>query len=127
VLVNLAANARDAMPGGGSIWLLVAVSRRAARGHGAPWLSITVSDDGCGMDDATRRRAGEPFFTTKSAGRGSGLGLSLAEAFARRHGGRLAMESAPGRGTAVTISLPAQCTACTPAAGDHVAPSRLRD
>ena len=127
VLVNLAANARDAMPGGGSIRLLVAVSRRAARGHGAPWLSITVSDDGCGMDDATRRRAREPFFTTKSAGRGSGLGLSLAEAFARRHGGRLAMESAPGRGTAVTISLPAQCTACTPAAGDHVAPSRLRD
>jgi signal transduction histidine kinase len=113
-LVNLAVNARDAMRCGGTIRISVARMRRTGRGRGGQWLSIALGDDGHGMDEATRRGALEPFFTTKPAADGSGLGLPLVADFARRHGGDLLIDSAPGRGTCVTIALPAHRVARAP-------------
>ncbi|MEM7287390.1 MAG: ATP-binding protein [Actinomycetota bacterium] len=71
------------------------------------WVTLTVSDNGVGMDAATLDRAMEPFFTTKPAGRGTGQGLSLVREIMTQHEGRVTMDSTPGRGTAVTIWLPA--------------------
>ncbi len=103
VIVNLATNARDAMPRGGL--LQIAVEELASR-EGAREVQLTVADTGRGMDEETRRRALEPFFTTKAAGRGTGLGLSTANAIIEQFGGRLALESRPGEGTRVLIVLP---------------------
>ncbi|MBL8742519.1 MAG: HAMP domain-containing histidine kinase, partial [Myxococcales bacterium] len=70
-------------------------------------VEITISDDGCGMDDAVRARIFEPFFTTKPLGKGTGQGLALAQAFIEgHHGGRLMCESTPGVGTTFTVTLP---------------------
>jgi signal transduction histidine kinase len=100
VIVNLATNARDAMPRGGLLRIRVEAQRDANQ------VLLTVSDTGRGMDAETRRRALEPFFTTKEAGRGTGLGLSTTYAIVEQFGGRLALESAPGAGTTVSIYLP---------------------
>ncbi|MDX2109659.1 MAG: ATP-binding protein [Verrucomicrobiota bacterium] len=70
------------------------------------WLSFEVRDRGAGMDDATRSRVGEPFFTTKPQGQGMGLGLFLVRMFATRNGGRLEMDSHPGKGCCMTLRLP---------------------
>ncbi len=102
VMINLVANARDAMPEGGEITLTVAPPRQEA---GAALVAVAVRDRGCGMDQATLARAGETFFTTKPAGKGTGLGLSLARDFAARCGGRLELASTPGEGTVVTLWL----------------------
>jgi signal transduction histidine kinase len=109
VLVNLVANARDAMTARGEIAIstqLVSVAPGEADGI-APgrWVLLTVEDDGCGMDEATLRRATEPFFTTKPPGCGSGLGLASAARAVRAAGGHLRIESAPGAGTRVRIWL----------------------
>jgi len=98
VLVNLAVNARDAMSEGGR--LLIATSE--ADGH----IRLTVSDSGCGMDEATRERIFEPFFTTKQVGRGSGLGLSTVYGIVSQTGGSIRAESEPGKGTTFVIDLP---------------------
>jgi CheY-like chemotaxis protein len=114
VLLNLAANARDAMPCGGR--LLVATSATelnrppAADEEGftpGPYVLLEVRDTGAGMDDATQARLFEPFFTTKEEGRGSGLGLSSVYGIVRQSGGWIAVESAPGAGTAFLIYFPA--------------------
>lgn len=98
-VLNLGINARDAMPDGGSI--------RVATMDGTDDLVlIEIVDDGEGMDDATRARALEPFFTTKSSGRGTGLGLANVADFAERMGGLLEIESQLGQGTCVRLSLP---------------------
>jgi PAS domain S-box-containing protein len=111
VLINLAVNARDAMPEGGNLRIQVErqnVSRSATRNGVAPgkYLLITVSDTGTGMDAATQARAFEPFFTTKEAGRGTGLGLPMVYGCVRQHHGFVELESAPGDGATFRIYLP---------------------
>lgn len=110
-IVNLAANARDALPGGGLV-TISAHEATIADGAAQPGLKpgryvvTAVRDDGIGMDAATLARLGEPFFTTKPAGLGTGLGLATVRGFCARVGGTLRVESAPGRGTTASIWLP---------------------
>jgi len=114
VLVNLAVNARDAMPDGGKI--VVATANRRIDGNeatriGLPspggYVEIAVCDDGTGMDEETCQRVFEPFFTTKAMGQGTGLGLATAYGIVQESGGAIALESALGRGTTVRLLLPA--------------------
>ena len=112
VIINLAVNARDAMPDGGDIAIAVTgveETRPRAKSGLTPgrYLHIAVTDSGHGMDEAALARAGEAFFTTKPRGQGTGLGLSMARGFARRCGGKLDLASVQGRGTTVTLWLPA--------------------
>ncbi len=109
VLLNLAINARDAMPGGGRLTIRTAnVSRSAAPADLAPgdYVLISVSDTGEGMSEAVLKRAVEPFFTTKEPGKGSGLGLSMVHGVATQSGGGLHIDSRLGRGTTVNVYLP---------------------
>ena len=113
VLVNLATNARDAMPQGGRLVLAAApaVVCTGSAEHKAGlqpgrYVRLCVADTGQGMDAATLAHAAEPFFTTKEIGAGTGLGLSIAKGFAEQSGGDLNIESRPGSGTTVTLWLP---------------------
>jgi signal transduction histidine kinase/ActR/RegA family two-component response regulator len=112
VLVNLATNARDAMPGGGSLIFAAAHDMvDAARPHDVAlrpghYIRLSVSDTGEGMAPEVLRRAAEPFFTTKPTGKGTGLGLAMARGFAEQSDGALAIRSTPGTGTTVTLWLP---------------------
>ncbi len=107
-ILNLAINARDAMPGVGRL----AISTHQVTIKGNPelrdgrYLEIAVRDSGSGMTEDVARRAFEPFFTTKDVGQGTGLGLSMAFGVARQSGGTLRLDTAPGAGTTVTIVLP---------------------
>ena len=110
-ILNLALNARDAMPGGGT--LQIACENRRVEASNAPpdlaagdYVIVTVSDTGTGMSDATLAHAFEPFFTTKEAGRGSGLGLSMVQGFAGQSGGAVQIASSLGEGTRMTLWLP---------------------
>jgi signal transduction histidine kinase len=109
-LLNLAVNARDAMPRGGQI-VITARPEQVAAGHitglqPGPYVRIGVGDTGLGMDEATSRRATEPFFTTKGPGRGTGLGLSMVDGFVAQSGGAMRIESRTGVGTNVDLWLP---------------------
>jgi len=113
-LLNLAVNARDAMPGGGT--LTIAISEQhvgpghpAALRHGT-YVKLEVSDTGTGMDSATLARAIEPFYSTKGIGKGTGLGLSMVHGLAAQSGGALLLHSEPGDGTRAEIWLPAAST-----------------
>ncbi len=112
VLLNLAGNARDAMPGGGALTLIAASeavldnAKHAAGLALGRYVRLSVVDTGMGMSAATLARVAEPFFTTKSAGKGTGLGLSMAKGFAEQSGGRFAIESRLGYGTMVTVWMP---------------------
>jgi len=103
-LLNLAVNARDAMPEGGS--LRVATRREAGRPK-LGYVVIEVRDTGVGMTEEVRTRVFEPFFTTKDVGKGSGLGLSQVYGFVSQSDGEVRLESAPGEGTAFHLLLPA--------------------
>jgi PAS domain S-box-containing protein len=109
-LLNLAVNARDAMPQGGQ--LTIAAQRESVRGQSMAGLKpghyvrLSVRDTGVGMDAATLRRAAEPFFSTKGIGKGTGLGLSMVHGLTAQLGGGLTIESTPGEGTTVTLWLP---------------------
>jgi len=106
-LLNLSINARDAMPDGGR--LTMRVGRASPEGPGevtGSYVVFTVEDTGHGMSDETRERAAEPFFTTKSVGTGSGLGLSAAYGFVSQSGGQLRIDSQAEEGTRVSIHLP---------------------
>jgi two-component system cell cycle sensor histidine kinase/response regulator CckA len=99
VLLNLASNARDAMPDGGALTLRTELEQGGM-------VALSVRDTGIGMSDETKRRVFEPFYTTKEVGKGTGLGLSTVFAVVRRMGGSIAVESAPGQGTTFTLNLP---------------------
>jgi signal transduction histidine kinase len=106
-LLNLALNARDAMPDGGRLTIAVesvAISGRDDIADG-DYAAISVADTGSGMDGETLSRAFEPFFTTKAIGKGSGLGLSMVFGMATQSGGTVTIDSAPERGTTVTVLL----------------------
>ncbi len=109
-LLNLAVNARDAMPDGGE---LVLEAREETLGlanglalEAGRYAVLSVIDQGTGMDEATLRRATEPFYTTKGPGKGTGLGLSMVHGLAEQLGGRLHLASAPGKGTTASLWLP---------------------
>jgi signal transduction histidine kinase len=112
VILNLAINARDAMPGGG--WLTIETSDMTL--PVAPpdvedfkpgdYVALVISDTGHGMADDVRRRAVDPFFTTKPQGKGTGLGLSMTFGYVRQSAGYLVIQSAPDEGTAMTILMP---------------------
>ncbi len=102
-LVNLVANARDAMPGGGRCVITV---RREATSGGPGQVRLRIEDEGMGMDAETAARAFEPFFTTKSRGHGTGLGLAAVQGIILQSGGTVTIESAVGKGTAILIVLP---------------------
>ena len=113
-LLNLALNARDAMPGGGR--LTIEISRMHLDADHAQiypnvrtgdYILIAVSDTGAGMSADVRQRAFEPFFTTKAVGSGTGLGLSMVYGFAKQSGGHVQLYSEVGRGTTVRLFLPA--------------------
>jgi CheY-like chemotaxis protein len=112
-ILNLAINAREAMPRGGTLQI---DARNAPRPHGerrpdadvkpGEYVQITVTDTGVGMDEATRTRMFEPFFTTKAPGKGTGLGLSTVYGFVRQCGGYIGVMSTPGQGTSIELLLP---------------------
>ncbi|HET9766252.1 MAG TPA: ATP-binding protein, partial [Thermoanaerobaculia bacterium] len=111
VIVNLAVNARDAMPGGGDLTLaterVTAPATAANDGDGAaPWVRLRVRDTGVGMSADVLAHLFEPFFTTKERGRGTGLGLSSVYGAVRQSGGEVRVESAPGEGTTFDVLLP---------------------
>ena len=112
VLVNLATNARDAMPSGGTL-TLAADTEIVSAGSPHPdglaagcYVRITVSDTGSGMDRTVLARVTEPFFTTKQPGKGTGLGLAMAKGFVEQSGGSLSIDSVIGRGTRIILWLP---------------------
>ncbi len=112
VLVNLAVNARDAMPAGGMLDLVVenvVIGRRGAPAGLAPgrYVRLIVRDTGSGMSAETAARAFEPFFSTKPTGKGTGLGLATVYGIATQAGGSVELESTEGEGTTVTLHLPA--------------------
>jgi PAS domain S-box-containing protein len=114
VIVNLGVNARDAMPGGGKLRLIVERKTHKgnttdpnAAGDSTEFVCLTISDTGQGMDEATKARIFEPFFTTKDMGRGTGLGLATVYGIVKQHCGWIDVDSAPGQGTTFRIHLPA--------------------
>ena len=113
VLLNLAVNARDAMPQGGQLHITTAKldaeaadSLRSAVTHSGPCILLMVSDTGCGMDAEIRSHIFEPFFTTKEPGKGTGLGLSTVYGIITQSGGDIWADSQPGQGTIFSILLP---------------------
>ena len=105
VVVNLAVNARDAMPQGGTLTIETA-NVEPATGAGRCVL-LRVTDTGCGMEEMVSARAFEPFFSTKPRGKGSGLGLATVYGIVAQAAGEIALDSVPGRGTSVELRLPA--------------------
>lgn len=116
VIMNLVVNARDAMPKGGTIDMAlgnimhdgnIPVLSDCRPGH---YAVISIADSGCGMDEAVRARIFEPFFTTKEAGRGTGLGLSMAYGIVKQHEGLIGVDSAPDNGSVFKVYLPIEQT-----------------
>ena len=122
-LVNLAINARDAMPDGGAIKISVENVRLDDDAHKGDFVAIRVSDTGTGIPPDVMQKVFDPFFTTKPVGKGTGLGLSQVHGFAYQAGGLVALASDLGHGTTVTISLPRDKSAIVPARSPGAAPS----
>lgn len=130
VVVNLALNARDAMPEGGRLTIETAntqLDEASARRLGlppGPYTVMAVSDTGAGMTSEVQSHMFEPFYTTKERGRGTGLGLSTAYGIVKQHGGEISVQSEEGRGSTFTIYLPQTAEAAAQAAGE-TAPAPL--
>jgi PAS domain S-box-containing protein len=129
-LLNLAVNARDAMPEGGFI-TIAAQEENVAPGHDTNltpgrYVRLSVSDTGEGMDEATLARATEPFFTTKGVGKGTGLGLPMVHGLTEQSGGRLILKSRKGAGTTVELWLPLSVEDLEPSAHDDPQPAAQR-
>ena len=112
IMMNLATNARDAMPNGGTLSISTQVVEldpvMAGSGCCPPgrYALLTVSDNGTGMDEETRAKIFEPFYTTKEVGKGTGLGLAMAYGTVMQHSGQITVDSEPGRGTTFKVYLP---------------------
>ena len=115
-ILNVAVNARDAMPDGGELAIRTEPHQDET---GAAMIAIAIADKGVGMSEETLSRAIEPFFTTKSTGKGTGLGLSQVYGFATQSGGDVRIASTPGEGTIVTLLLP--CSGGAAQRGDEEA------
>jgi two-component system, cell cycle sensor histidine kinase and response regulator CckA len=114
VLMNLAVNARDAMPDGGTL-NISARNEEPAPGGPQQWVRLTVRDSGGGMSPEVQAHLFEPFFTTKAKGRGTGLGLATVHGIVAQAGGRIEVRSEPGKGTAFAILLPRSAEGPAPA------------
>jgi nitrogen-specific signal transduction histidine kinase/CheY-like chemotaxis protein len=127
-ILNLATNARDAMPHGGSLVFATEVIEQGVDGavDGGPKVTLTVTDTGMGMEPDVLRRLYEPFFTTKPVGKGTGLGTAIVFATVRAHGGTIECQSAPNRGTQFTLTFAAasELPAALPASSTRTAPVR---
>jgi CheY-like chemotaxis protein len=119
-LINLAANARDAMPHGGTL------SVRSRNVPATEEVCLAVRDTGVGMDPEVAARVFEPFFTTKERGKGTGLGLAQVYGFVHQSGGRLALDSTPGDGTTVSLFFPRSNVPPEAAGPKDLVPSRIR-
>jgi PAS domain S-box-containing protein len=119
VLINLAVNARDAMPRGGALTIRTANALLPSEFEGAQkgmYVSLSVADNGSGMTPEVRARIFEPFFTTKGPEKGTGLGLSTVYGIVTQSNGHIAVDTAPGRGTVLTVYLPVIHEAIAPVA-----------
>jgi nitrogen-specific signal transduction histidine kinase/CheY-like chemotaxis protein len=110
-LLNVALNARDAMPNGGTLTISASTYLQSADGtdaslHPGDYVRIRIADTGIGMDEMTLAKATEPFFTTKGPGKGTGLGLSMVHGLAAQSGGLLRIQSEPNVGTTIELCLP---------------------
>ncbi len=108
-IINLATNARDAMPGGGTLTIATGIVDGVPQGTSFPadcYVMLSVTDTGVGMDAATRRLAFDPFFTTKDVGKGTGLGLASVYGIVEQSGGHVHVDSEPGRGSCFRVFLP---------------------
>jgi signal transduction histidine kinase len=131
ILLNVVVNARDAMPAGGQVHVQ---AERVALARSSPelrlpagcFVRLTVRDSGVGMSEGVVKHAFEPFFSTKAVGQGTGLGLATVYGIVQRAGGAVALRSAPGDGTTVTIHLPAAGAAPAADGAAHAAPSLHR-
>lgn len=134
VLMNLATNARDAMPGGGLLTVSTGKAqfdddfavKSSGYGSAGKFAFITFSDTGCGMDEATRKRIFEPFFTTKTIGEGTGLGLSIVYGIINQHGGDIKVYSEPGFGTTFKVFIPLAESAVEAVSADRGEEASLR-
>ena len=121
VVMNLAVNARDAMPNGGKLSIHIALSHNATAHQlptgvlePGPYIVLTVTDSGSGMTDTVKAHLFEPFFTTKAVGKGTGLGLATCYGIVRQSAGHIQLDSAPGQGTTFRIYLPAVAASAAP-------------
>jgi len=123
VVMNLAVNARDAMPRGGEF----RITTESRLIDGAEWTCLVAADNGAGMPADVKAQIFEPFFTTKPVGKGTGLGLSTVQAIVEECAGRISVDSTPGQGTTFTIALPISTAPVTPAGVEDTSVSGGRE